>query len=189
MSLFGTCNVYIRVQLWASAPGQTQCDQIYFIYSFFFQSDPQQWKSRAQKAFSANLIFFVADFTICANSTSCPFLPCTPALSLLHPFSSVRSFPRTSSINIRVNCQHITVASVASMHSFTSASEQTVEAAENGNILLFTGQWMFSPLALSAHLWNFIETAWPEHYNTVIEVYCSLFNVTLWKRRHAVALP
>lgn len=45
------------------------------------------------------------------------------------------------------------------------------------------------PLALSAHLWNFIETAWPEHYNTVIEVDRSLFNVTLWTRRHAAALP
>lgn len=64
-----------------------------------------------------------------------------------------------------------------------------MEAAANGNILPFTGQRTLPPLALSAHLWNFIETAWPEHYNTVIEVYRSLFNVTLWKKRHAVALP
>lgn len=45
------------------------------------------------------------------------------------------------------------------------------------------------PLALSAHLWNFMETAWLEHYNTIIAVYRSLFNVMLWTRRHAVASP
>lgn len=151
------------------------------------ESAPWQRKLGDQKGIFHNLVG--ADFMSWANYTFCPFLACPSALSPCHPFSSCCSFPRTLSINIRVNCQHITVALVASMHSFTSVGEQTVEAAANGNILPFTGQRTLPPLALSAHLWNFIETAWPEHYNTVIEVYRSLFNVTLWKRRHAVALP
>lgn len=89
-----------------------------------------------------------ADFMIRANNNKSPFLallrcPFTvPPIQLPVLFSQNLIHKHQSII---VSTQLITVASVASMHSFTSASEQTVEAAANGNILLFTGQWMFSP--------------------------------------------
>lgn len=143
MFIFRSSSERLHLLTTPSSPWQTQCD---FYYSFILESDPWQRKLGAQTG-----IFHIpvgADFMIWANCTFCPFLACPPALSPHHPFSSRCSFPRTSSINIRVNCQHITVASVASMHSFTSAGEQTVKAAANGNILPFTGQrtlplWLF----------------------------------------------
>lgn len=94
-----------------------------------------------------------ADFIICAyHNTKSPFLCPAPLPFHRSAHSAPRAFPRASSINIRAllsaRTQLLTVASRASMHSFTSASEQTVEAAANGNILQFTGQWMFSPWLL-----------------------------------------
>lgn len=85
-----------------------------------------------------------------------------------------------------MSTQLITVASVASMHSFTSASEQTVEAAANGNILLFLRDNGCSPLGSFCSFVELYRNSMPVQY-TVIEVYHSLFNVTLWKRRHAAA--
>lgn len=116
----------------------------------------------------------------------CPFT--TPPIQLFV------FIPRTSSINIRAcsrHAAHNSVASLTSMHSFTSMFKVSrwlrSHAAVNGNILLVTGQWMVPPwlfllvcriLLLEQHAPNI----------TIIEVYHSLFNTRLWTGRHAVVL-